>query len=66
MSFDPSAQVSTLAAPHVPLSDNAPKIANGPFAAYSMRAMANVTAWRAYLPSECINTMIEMDWDRTT
>ena len=65
MNFDTSSRVPIFAVPHVPLSDNAPTIANEKFA-YSMRAVANVQAWRSYLPSDCVNTMIEMGWDRST
>jgi len=66
MNFDPSSRVAIFAVPHVPLSNNATKNANRTFVGYSLRAVANVQAWRSYLPSDCVNTMIEMGWDRTT
>ena len=66
MNFDTSSRVPIFAVPRVPLSDNAPTIANEKFAGYSMRAVANVQAWRSYLPADCVNTMIEMAWDRST
>jgi hypothetical protein len=66
MNVDSSSLVPTFAMPYVPLSDNAPRMANWTFTGYSTRAVANVRAWRSYLPSDCVNTMIEMGWDRTT
>jgi hypothetical protein len=66
MDFNVWTFVHTLARPSLCLSNNAPRIVNGAFAGNSMRAVANVTAWRAYLPSDCVNTMIAMGWDRTT
>jgi hypothetical protein len=66
MNFDASSRVPIFAVPHVPLSSNAIKNANATFVGYSVRAVANVKAWRSYLPSDCVNTMIELGWDRTT
>ena len=66
MNFDTTSRVPIFAVPHVPLPNNEPRIANGTFAGYSMRAVANVQAWRSYLPSDCVNMMIEMGWDRST
>ncbi len=66
MNFDTSSLVPIFAVPNALLSEDAPKIPNPTLAGYSMRAVANVAAWRSYLPSDCVNTMIEMGWDRTT
>ena len=30
------------------------------------RSMRNISAWRSYLPAECVDTMIAMGWDKTT
>ena len=30
------------------------------------RAAQNILQWTSYLPSDCINAMIAMGWDRTT
>jgi hypothetical protein len=29
------------------------------------RSAGNIQTWRAYLPEDCIGTMIKMGWDRT-
>jgi hypothetical protein len=29
------------------------------------RSAGNIQSWRAYLPEDCIGTMIKMGWDRT-
>jgi hypothetical protein len=34
--------------------------------ALAMRAALNVQRWKSYLPDDCVRTMIEMGWDRTT
>jgi hypothetical protein len=26
----------------------------------------NVESWNAYLPADCVNTMVKMGWDQTT
>jgi hypothetical protein len=66
MNFDTSSRVPVFAVPHAFLPDDVRKVANTTFAGYSMRAVANVQAWRSYLPADCVTTMIEMGWDRST
>jgi hypothetical protein len=35
-------------------------------AADAARSTANILRWRAYLPENCVRTMIAMGWDLTT
>ena len=30
------------------------------------RSMGNISTWKAYLPSVCVDTMIAMGWDKST
>jgi hypothetical protein len=30
------------------------------------RSKENILQWMSYLPTDCVNTMIEMGWDITT
>jgi hypothetical protein len=30
------------------------------------RSERNIRLWRSYLPPECVETMINMGWDKTT
>jgi hypothetical protein len=34
--------------------------------ANAIRSENNILAWMAYLPEDCIRSMIEMEWDVTT
>jgi len=56
MNFDASSRTPTFAVPHVPLLDDTRHIADPMFPGYSLRARQNVQAWRAYLPTDCINS----------
>ena len=63
MNFDTSSRVSIFAVPHVYLSDSAIEIAKRTIREGSMRSV--VQPWQSYLPEDCLNTMINLRWDRT-
>jgi hypothetical protein len=63
MNFDTSPRVPIFAVPHVNPSDNAIEIAKRKTRDGSVRSV--VQPWQSYLPEDCLNTMIEMRWDRT-
>jgi len=63
MNFDASPRVPIFAVPHVYLSENTKVRTIG---VNSMRSTGNIRLWKLYLPEDCINTMIDMGWDRTT
>lgn len=35
-------------------------------AVQAARSARNIETWSAYLPQQCIETMIELGWDRST
>jgi hypothetical protein len=35
-------------------------------AADAKRSVKNILQWNAYLPSDCVRTMVRMGWDYTT
>jgi len=35
-------------------------------AADAKRSVQNILQWNAYLPSDCVRTMVRMGWDYTT
>jgi hypothetical protein len=35
-------------------------------AADAKRSVQNILEWNAYLPSDCVRTMVRMGWDYTT
>lgn len=37
-----------------------------PIATTSARSVGNVESWNSYLPADCVSTMIELGWDKTT
>jgi hypothetical protein len=66
MNFDTAPRVPIFAVPHVYLSENTKVFAKRTIGVNSMRSAGNIRLWKLYLPEDCINTMIEMGWDRTT
>jgi hypothetical protein len=63
MNFDSSPRVPIFAVPHVCPPDNAIELAKRAIRVGSVRSV--VQPWQSYLPEDCLNTMIEMRWDRT-
>jgi hypothetical protein len=63
MNFDTSSRVPIFAVPHECPSDSAIEIAKRKIREGSVRSV--VQPWQSYLPEDCLNTMIEMRWDRT-
>jgi hypothetical protein len=63
MNFDTSPRVPIFAVPHVYPFDNASEGAGPRIREGSIRSV--VQPWQSYLPEDCLNTMIEMRWDRT-
>jgi hypothetical protein len=66
MNFDTSSRVPIFAVPHVYLCDNTIKVVKRTIGLNSIRSVGNIRLWTAYLPMNCIDTMIKMGWDRTT
>jgi hypothetical protein len=65
MNFDTSPRVPIFAVPHVHRSDYATEIAKRTIRDDSVRSVGNIRVWSAYLPYDCVNTMIKTGWDRT-
>ena len=62
MNFDTSPRVPIFAVPHVYSSDGAIEIARRKTREASVRSV--VQPWQSYAAEDCLNTMIEMRWDR--
>jgi hypothetical protein len=63
MNFDTSPRVPIFAVAHVYSSDSAIAIARRKVKEASVHSV--VHPWQSYSAEDCLNTMIEMRWDRT-
>jgi hypothetical protein len=48
------------------LSQNQPSLHLPLRAAAARRSVQNILQWNAYLPADCVRTMVRLGWDYTT
>jgi hypothetical protein len=62
INFDTSPRAPIFAVPHKHRSGFAKRTIR----VERLRSIENIGLWTSYLPYDCVDTMIQLGWDRTT